>query len=97
MSNEIELKPFDNNDEVKNKADGFIRTILYSAPYFEHNIGLKPIVFMSRDVFRIILAGARDSIICHIYGEPMTICGYNLELTLGENMFCLGYRLPIPM
>lgn len=90
------IYPYDDYKTIQKKAEGFIKYILGGAYYFECHMKMKPTIFMSNDVLAIITKGTRDVITCYRYGEPMTICGYDLELVLGENKLYLGYRLSEP-
>ena len=90
------LKPYDDYKIAQKKAESFIEHILGAACYFEHNIKIRPTVFMSCDVLAIIAKSTRDAITSYRYREPMMICGYDLELVDGENKLYLGYRLSEP-
>ena len=96
---ETELKPWDSDEHklVKERADRIIDTILQGASYFEHYVRIKPTVFMSHDVLGIVTRGRIDAITSHKYGEPLTVCGYDLKLALGKDVFYLGYQLSMPL
>lgn len=79
--------------EVKNRADKYIMIIMNGADFFEYRMRIKPIVFISNDVFSIIAQYHRDKITHQIHGEPLKICGYDLKLTFGENVLCVGCSL----
>lgn len=88
--------PYEDYKTIQKKAEGFIERILGGAYYFECHMKIKPTIFMSKDVLAIIAQGARDAIINYNDKESMIICGYNLELVLGQNKLYLGYQLSEP-
>lgn len=94
---ETELKPYDDYKVVKEKSDRILETILQGASYFEHCVRIKPTVFMSHDVLWIITRANMDAVTSYKYGEPLTVCGYDIKMTFGENVLYLGYELSMPI
>lgn len=79
--------------ENKKRADKYMMIILNGADFFEYRMRTKPIVFVSNDVLAIIAYYHRDKITHQIHGEPLTVCGYDLKVTFGENVLCVGCSL----
>lgn len=94
---DLKLEPYDDYKEVKEKADRILDTILQGASYFEHYVQIKPTVFMSYDVLAIVARTRNEAITSYKYGEPITVCGYDLKLVLGKDMLYLGYQLSMPL
>ena len=94
---ELKFEPYDDNKVVKERAERILDTILQGASYFEHYVRIKPTVFMSHDVLAIVVKARNDAITSYKYGEPITVCGYDLKLTLGKDMLYLGYQLSMPL
>lgn len=92
----VELKPYDDTEEIKRRANSYIEHILIGASYFEHRLRIKPTVFMSGDVLWDIARGSRDAITSYYRGEPLTVCGYDLKMAYGEKVLYFGYELPQP-
>ena len=92
---ETELKPYDEYE--KEKSDRIIATILQGANYFEHYVRVKPTVFMSHDVLSVITRGNFDAVTSYKYGEPLTVCGYDLKMVFGNNVLYFGYELSMPI
>ena len=99
------IKMFETYDQVKERAERLINTILYSADFFEHRMGQKPTIFMTRDIFDTLARGMREhfQVKAHkessydAYEVDYTICGYMVHLIpYGEHMLYAGYRISEP-
>lgn len=94
---ELKLEPYDDYEVAKERADRILDTILQGVSYFEYYVRIKPTVFMSHDVLAIVARYRNEAITSYKYGEPLTVCGYELKLALGKNMLYLGYQLSMPL
>lgn len=100
-----DIKMFDIYEQVKDQAERLINTILYSADFFEHQMGLKPTIFMTRDIFDTLARGAREHLQVKVHKESnhdaysydYTICGYDIHpIPYGAHMLYAGYRVSEP-
>ena len=99
------IKMFETYDQVKERAERLINTILYSADFFEHQMGQKPTIFMTRDIFDTLARGMREHFQVKAHKESnydayeidYTICGYTVHLIpYGQHMLYAGYRISEP-
>lgn len=93
---EIELKPFDDYEAVKKKADEYIARIMYGVSFFErsnYNRGIKPTVFMSRDILSIIGRGSERALMYNASPRVLTVCGYNVKTVADTNVLSVGFDL----
>lgn len=83
-------------EDIRKKAESLISNILYQADYFEMRTRIKPTIFMSHDVFSIIVRGTKD---CMVERYPKnqtawTLRGYDLELFVhGSRLLYVGYSI----
>ena len=96
-----DINMLDRYEYNRTRANDIINTILYAAENFEMAMGLKPTVFMSYDIFAILVAGVDSNIVVHNIIKHQTthsICGYDVEL-IKENseVLYLGYQVGLPL
>ena len=90
----MKIEMFNSWENQKSKAEQIINTILMQADFFEIRTGIKPTVFMSYDIFALLVYNARDIFLVHTDNTPQSICGYDFEiLQQGEDLLYVGYRL----
>ena len=82
------------------KGHQIIETVKLQADFFEMNTRVKPTIFMSYDVFSLVLVAAdafgREVLFHRIDKNqtPHTICGYDLELIYpGTELLYVGYKV----
>lgn len=83
-------------EQTKHKAQQIIETLLVQTDFFEMRNRVKPTVFMSYDLFAIVVAAARDLVIYRVDKTQTghTICGYDLELIHhGKELLYVGYKV----
>jgi hypothetical protein len=86
-------------EQTKYRAEQLISTILLQADFFEMRTRIKPTVFMSFDLFAIVVAATRDIVVHRIDRNQTahTIGGYDLELIhQGTNLLYVGYKVNMP-
>ena len=94
MIEDIEM--IDTWEQQKHKGEQIIQTILVQAGYFEMQNRVKPTVFMSYDLFALVVAATRDLLLYKSdKSQPVhTICGYDLEIIQpGTNLLYIGYKI----
>ena len=88
-----ELKPYDDRESIKHKANQYIDRILLNMRFLEHKgITLRPTVFISLDIMDIIAKGS-DMIFRHKPSELLYICGCEVKQVPGTNVLHIGYSL----
>ena len=88
-------------EQKKHKGEQIIQTILLQADFFEMKTRVKPTIFMSYDLFALVVAVNRDAfgreVLFHKIDKnqtPHTICGYDLELIhQGSELLYVGYKV----
>ncbi len=92
---DIELKPFDDYETVKKKADEYIARILNGVEFLKHRYGFsaKPIVFMSVDIMSIISRGSERALMYNASPRVLTVCGYNVKTVADTNVLSIGFDL----
>ena len=93
--NKIKFNPYSDLDKEKTKEEAgiILRHILACAEYFEYKFQNRPIIFMSTDVFEIIAAGFRETIIRYDLEDKITVCGYDAKQVYGKKVLYLGYDI----
>jgi hypothetical protein len=80
------------------RADILLWTIQQQADLFQMQTGLEPTIFMSYDLFALLVSSFKDAILFRV-GEGQsvhTICGYDLELIQhGKELLYVGYKINI--
>ena len=82
--------------DTAKKANILIDTIQLHASLFESRVGFKPTVFMSYDLFAILVGATTDVIMarCDKHKTIHTVCDYDLELLhSGSKLLYLGYSI----
>ena len=96
---EPELKPFDDYETIKKKADEYIARILYGVHLFErcnYSRGIKPTVFISVDILSIIGRGSERTLLYSNVSPTeriLTVCGYNVKTVADTNVLSIGFDL----
>lgn len=89
---EIELKPCGDIEKLKEQANHYIDRIFVGSSGFQrHEQITQPIVFMSRDVFNVLMAGT-ETALC-VSRKFCTICGCKVEIINGTEKLYIGYDL----
>jgi hypothetical protein len=89
----MKIEQLSSYQEDKEKSDKLISCILCFAQYFEHHMRVEPTVIISQDMLAAIAKGNRDAIELTVGKQRHTICGYAMELAVGENVLYIGYRI----
>ena len=91
-----DIEMIDTWEQQKHKGEQIIHTILLQANYFEQAMRVKPTVFMSYDLFALVVAATKDLVVYRLEeNRPVnTICGYDLELiNHGQELLYVGYKV----
>ena len=91
-----DIKIVDTWEQQKHKGEQIIQTILLQADFFEMKNRVKPTIFMSYDLFALVVAATRDLVVHRLEeNRPIqTICGYDLELIHhGQELLYVGYKV----
>ena len=83
-------------EQQKHKGEQIIQTILLQADFFEMKNRVKPTIFMSYDLFALVVAATKDLVTYRLEeNRPInTICGYDLELIHhGQDLLYVGYKV----
>ena len=91
-----DIKIVDTWEQQKHKGEQIIQTILLQADFFEMKNRVKPTIFMSYDLFALVVAATRDLVVYRLEeNRPIqTICGYDLELIhRGQELLYVGYKV----
>ena len=94
MVEDIEM--IDTWERQKQKGEQIIQIILTQANVFEYRMRIKPTVFMSYDLFTLVVAATKDLVVYRVEkNQPIhTICGYDLELIhQGKELLYVGYKV----
>jgi hypothetical protein len=95
MSKEI-IEMADKSREDFYKADALLWTIQQQADFFEMRTGMEPTIFMSMDLFQLLVAQYRD-VVAHSIDKNATahtICGYDLEIIAhSKEVLDVGYKV----
>ena len=95
MIHDIKLEPYNDFEEILKKTNEYINRILYGANLLEQR-GIKPVVFMSLDVISVISRGSESALfmgrITHSI-RMLTVCGYEVKTTYGENELYVGFAV----
>lgn len=83
-------------EQERRKGEQIIQTILLQADFFEMKTRVKPTIFMSYDLFALVVAAMGD-LVAYSVDETRavrTICGYDLELIHpGSGLLYIGYNV----
>ena len=91
-----DTEALDTWEQQKHKAQQLIETILIQADFFEMRNRVKPTVFISYDLFALIVAATRDLVVYQVDKTQTghTICGYDLEIThQSKESLYIGYKV----
>ena len=94
----MKIEQIDTWEQTKHKAQQIIETLLVQTDLFEMRNRVKPTVFMSYDLFAIIVAATGDLVIYRVDKTQTghTICGYDIELIHhGSNLLYVGYKVDV--
>lgn len=96
MSKEI-IEMVDKSREDFYKADALLWTIQQQADFFEMRTGMEPTIFMSIDLFQLLVAQYRDVVVAHSIDKNATahtVCGYDLEIIAhSKEVLYVGYKV----
>ena len=96
MTNEI-IEMADKSRENFYKADALLWTIQQQADLFEMRTGMEPTIFMSMDLFHLVVGHFRDDVVAHQIDKYQTahkVCGYDCELIVHSNgVLYVGYKV----
>jgi hypothetical protein len=92
----LDIEMINNDREQLHKAEILLWTIQQQADLFEMRTGLAPTVFMSYDLFAILVASLKDVVVYRMGKNQTvhTVCGYDLELLHhGTDLLYVGYKI----
>ena len=83
-------------EQERRKGEQIIQTILLQADFFEMKNRVKPTIFISYDLFALVVATTKDLVVYRLEeNRPVhTICGYDLEfIHYGQELLYVGYKV----
>ena len=78
------------------KGNQIIETIKMQADFFEMRNRVQPTIFMSYDLFALVVAATKDLVAYRVENNRpvQTICGYDLEfIQHGQELLYVGYKV----
>ena len=96
MINPVSVEMIDKNIERFHKAEKLIWNIQQQADLFEMRTGIEPTIFMSYDLFALLVASLQDVVLHRIDKNQTahTVCGYDCALIhQGSNLLYVGYKV----